>query len=49
MNPDQILGFIVGVLVATGIFMAYTRSDIDETEPLCPHGDDWEYCPDCCH
>lgn len=50
MTPDHILGFIVGMIAATVIFMAYSRSDVAEPEQdLCPHGDDWDYCPICCH
>lgn len=28
MTPDHILGFIVGMIAATVIFMAYSRSDV---------------------
>ena len=28
---------------------AQLQANFYASEGLCPHGDNWDYCPDCCH
>lgn len=38
------LGFIMGVTALTSI----TKTQ-EKTDGKCPHGDNWDNCPDCRH
>ena len=40
------IGFVAGVLAATEIKPSRDGQDDDEK---CPHGDNWDDCPDCGH
>lgn len=53
MNPDQIFGFICGIIVTTMIFITYAYlkdlrdRQINPSDMLCRHNDDPDDCPDC--
>lgn len=45
-------GFLCGAASVILLGLVYWIGSLFAPEPIvtkCPHGDDWDNCPDCCH